>query len=419
MNSMETELTSALDAAAETVRAQTLRPLMKPQARRARRVSPWLAPIAAASAVALIIGLAVTIAGHVHTPRVVPPAVVAATAPPRYYIDIAVNNNTSVRNQPPVVMVQSVATGAVIGRIASPAGTVPVDVAAASDDRTFYVAYQANDGIRIYSFSMTARGTLTPMTAIKGGFVDAPDNNAMLSPNIALSPDGADLALSVSSTTVHGEQQRGWNDVLVVISLRTGAHRVWQGGLYRPGEVLSIPSISWAGSGTLDFVSFWCTSGGDTLCTPASNTQVRTLSVATDGGSLAASTVLLSASARYPGIAAVAAGTSGRLYIMALSRADAKGDVAATVDQVSAATGAVQRVLYRRADFPVTMGSTVFGLRADPSGQYLLAVIYSLRWEEVSGSGAPHELPGTTSSDGIAWLGITQAVLRIRVLLWA
>jgi len=416
MNSMESELTSALDAGAETVRAETLRPLMKPQARRARRVNPWLAPIAAACAVALIIGLAVTITGHVRTQRITPPASVTATAPPRYYVDIAINN-TSTRTLPPVVMVQSVATGAVIGRIASPAGTFPVDVAAASDDRTFYVAYQANDGIRIYSFSMTARGTLTLMTAIKGGFVDAPDSNAMLTPNIAISPDGADLALSVSSTPVHGEQQRGWNDVLVVISLRTGAHRLWQGGLYRPGEVLSIPSISWAGSDTLDFVSYWCT--GQTSCVPAGNSQVRTLSFATDGSSLAASTVLLSASARYPGIASVAAGPGGRLYVMALSRADAKGDVTATVDQVSAATGAVQRVLYRRGAFPVNMGSNVFGLRADSSGQYLLAVIYSLHSEELSSRGAPHELPGTTSSDGIAWLGITQAVLRIRVLLWA
>lgn len=418
MSSMETELTSALDAGAETVRAETLRPLMKPQGRRARRGKPWLAPIAAACAVALIIGLAVSIAGHVRTQRIAPPASVTATAPPRYYVDIA-TNNTSIRTLPPVVMVQSVATGAVIGRVASPAGAFPVDVAAASDDRTFYVAYQANDGVRIYSFTMTARGTLTPMTAIKGGFVAAPDSNAMLTPDIALSPDGADLAVSVSSTPADGEQQRGWNDVLVVISLRTGAQRVWQGGLYRPGEVLSIPSISWAGPGTLDFVSFWCTSGGDTLCTPASNTQVRTLKVVADGGSLAASAVLLSASARYPGIAAVATGHGGRLYIMALSRTDGAGHVTATVDQVSAATGAVQRVLYRRGGVPATMDSTVFELRADPSGQYLLAVIYSIHWEELSGRGAPHELPGTSSADGIAWLGITQAVLRIRVLVWA
>jgi hypothetical protein len=76
-------------------------------------------------------------------------------------------------------------------------------------------------------------------------------------------------------------------------------------------------------------------------------TQVRTLTVATDGGSLAASTVILRASARYPGIAAVTAGPGGTLRIMALSEAD-EGYVTVTVDQVSIVSGAVQRVLYRR-----------------------------------------------------------------------
>jgi|HubBroStandDraft_1064217.scaffolds.fasta_scaffold543723_1 hypothetical protein len=137
-------------------------------------------------------------------------------------------------------------------------------------------------------------------------------------------------------------------------------------------------------------------------------TQVRTLTVATDGGSLAASTVILRASARYPGIAAVTAGPGGTLRIMALSEAD-EGYVTVTVDQVSIVSGAVQRVLYRRGHVGEVVFPDVFQIEADPSGQYLIA----------SGHGAPYPPPGSSGSFVIAWLGTTQAVLRFRVLLWA
>jgi len=129
------------------------------------------------------------------------------------------------------------------------------------------------------------------------------------------------------------------------------------------------------------------------------------LSVATGGGSLAASTVLLRSSARYPGIAAVAAGPGGTLRIMALSKMAATGYVTATVDQVSVATGAVQRVLYRRSHIAPVVDPDVFQLDADPSGQYLIAMFYyQSSWVELPGRGAPHSLPDSSGDEAIAWL---------------
>jgi hypothetical protein len=147
-------------------------------------------------------------------------------------------------------------------------------------------------------------------------------------------------------------------------------------------------------------------------------TQVRTLTVATDGGSLAASTVILRASARYPGIAAVTAGPGGTLRIMALSEAD-EGYVTVTVDQVSIVSGAVQRVLYRRGHVGEVVFPDVFQIEADPSGQYLIASVSQTSWLILPGRGMPYHLPGSSGSFVIAWLGTTQAVLRFRVLLWA
>jgi hypothetical protein len=415
MNDVDGVLTGALDAAAETVRADTLRPLTEP-GYRSRRPHPWLAPVAAAAAVALIIGLAVTVTGHVRTHRLTPPVTAAAATPPRYYAEIDFPAN------PPgalgVLIVRSVATGAVVARPAGPAGMDPANVTAAPDDRTFYVAYSVKDGIKIYSFSITAGGTVTPMTAIAGGFIDNPGGLLQLLPNFAVSPDGTNLAAVVSKGLTNADLRRGWDDVLVVISLRTGAHRVWQGGLYRSGMVLSISSMSWAGPATLDFVPSWCK--GQEVCFAAGDTQVRALSVAASGGSLADSSAVLQRSAAYPNIVAVVAGSGGTLRIMATSDMAAQsGDVTVTIDQVSIAGGKVLRVLYRKRNLPPIVSPDVYRLGTDPSGQYLIAMVYQSGWQELPGRGAPHPLPGSAGAYTIAWLRTTQAVLRFRVLLWA
>src|SRR5580658_8033488 len=129
------ELTNALDAAAGTVRADTLRPLTEPRYR-SKRPQPWLAPLAAAAAVALIIGLAVTVTGHVRTHQPAPPVTAAAAGTPRYYAEIVFPGSQAATH---AIIVRSVATGAVIARPASPVGGLPDIVSAAPDARTFYV----------------------------------------------------------------------------------------------------------------------------------------------------------------------------------------------------------------------------------------------------------------------------------------
>jgi len=400
MNDLDGVLTGALDAGAETVRADTLRPLMEP-GYRSKRPHSWLAPVAAAAAVALIIGLVVTITGHVRTHRLTPPVTVAAATPPRYYAEINYPAN------PPgalgVLTVRSVATGAVVARPVGPAGVDPANVAAAPDDRTFYVAYSVNGGIKIYSFSIAAHGTVTPMTAITGGFIDDPGGLLQLLPNFAVSPDGTNLEVVVSKGLTQADVKRGWDDVLMVISLRTGAHRVWQGGLYRTGMVLSISNVSWTGPATLDFVPSWCK--GQEVCFPAADTQVRALNVTGDGGSLADSPVLLQRSPAYPDIVAVVPGSGGTLRIMAASDMAAHtGDVTITIDQVSTDGGKVLRVLYRKGNLPPIVVPDVYRLGADPSGQYLIAMVNGSGWQELPDRGAPHPLPGSTGAYAIAWL---------------
>jgi hypothetical protein len=393
MNDLDGVLTEALDAGAETVRADMLRPLTEPRYR-SKRPHPWLAPVAAAAAVALIIGLVVAVTGHFPVQRKASPAAAPAAAPPRYYAEIDIQYP---RLQSAIV-VRSVATGAMIARPVGPAGLIAAKVAAAPDDRTFYVVYSVNNGFKIYSFSLTARNVVTPMTPIAGGSLNYSGGILEPLPTFAVSPDGANLAVTVSAGRSVVDQRRGSSDVIVVISLRTGVHRVWQGGLYRSGTALSINSLSWAGPATLDFVPSWCK--GREVCFPPGDTQIRALSITSDGGSLADSSVLVQHSARYPSIAAIAAGAGGTLSIMTISGPHNS----AAVDQVSIAGGAFQRLLYRPRDVPAFANLTFYVLLTDPSGQYLIATVDDSSWEELPGRGAPRPLPGSTGAYSIAWL---------------
>jgi hypothetical protein len=423
MNGMETELTNALDAAAETLRADMLRPLTQPEGRRhwKKRPHPWLAPVAAASAVALIIGLAVTITGHVHSPPSSVPATVST--PPRYYAQIASDGDLQ-------VVVRSTVTGAVTDRLVNPAAAssaqqripAPVAVAAAPDDRTFYVEYYVGSQTMIYTFGITDRGTVTAMTLVKGGVLNG-EVYVHGGPKLAVSPDGTSLALNVDTT--YSAKNPAVADEIVVLNLRTGMRRVWQGGLYKPGSLFSIQSLSWAGTGTLDFLPAWCTPS-DSACAANDNidwdAQVRSLNVASDDGSLAGSTVLLRESATYPDIVNMVADQQGSLSVVVLSGPDDSyhEPTTVTVDEVQASSGALQRVLYHHgfaSEGIATENSYKIG--ADPSGRYLtlsisLGLPYLDGWFD---QGVLRPVPG--AGDGIAWLGITQAVLRIRVLLWA
>jgi hypothetical protein len=264
-------------------------------------------------------------------------------------------------------------------------------IGASPDGHTFYVAYQAFSDAKssntsqswIYRLSITGSGAVMPLTRIKGGVINVATALWSSGGSLALSPDGAKLALTVDNTDQRGHDSQGWADKIVVIDLATGARHVWR-GLYRSGKTFTIPDISWTADGrSLVFLGLWCdypkaasrcagTSGpGDYR-----DTQVRSLSVGTGGGTLDRSAVLLSQSARYPVIAAAVAGPGpAELNVVVLSgkfvadTGSSGSSLKAAVENVSAVNGSLLGVAYRWAP-QGDAGQPV--ISPDPSGHYLL-----------------------------------------------
>ena len=200
----------------------------------------------------------------------------------------------------PPIEVQSVSTGAVIATVRPPkpprGGALDVDaVAAAPDDRTFYVEYgvvSPNINVTqtwILTFSITSSGSATPLTMVKGGLLGRQPPGLQTWGNLAVSPDGSKLALTVDSSDHMPHTSPGYSDKIIVIDLHTGQRTQWQGGLYRPGKPFSIPDLSWSADGrSLIFLGQWCDPAGPTTTcdgTPGPggyrDAQVWSLSTAT------------------------------------------------------------------------------------------------------------------------------------------
>jgi hypothetical protein len=369
--------------------------------------------------VALVIGLAVAVTGGPHRATGQ-----QASAPglPEYIAEFApVIPNGG-------VTVRSTATGAVVATVAAPKvpahGRLMDDaIAAAPDDRTFYIEYEASSAqllqIWVFSFGITATGTVTPMTRIEGGVLNGVVGLGDLA-SLAVSPDGTELALTKDSTSELPDS-RGYADQIVVIDLRTGAQRVWQGGMYRTDKVFLIPNLSWAAdSRSLVFLALWC-DGAPALfdrCSGADvegeyrDTQVRSLPTDTAGGTLASGRLLLRQSARYPAIAQTIAGPDGSDLTMIVLSGAAYPSGAwqnLAIDHISATDGSLLGVDYQRGDVPVAegMASEVY-LYADPSGRFVLFTYpvpsrgnVKIGWV---GDGTFHPLP-FPSYDGqaVAW----------------
>jgi hypothetical protein len=419
MTRIEERLQDALQASASRVRDDRLRPLPAREPdpgaeRRARRRQvwrAWLIPVAAAASVVLVIGLVLAVTRHA-TPTQQQPANQQAPLP-GYFVRIAPGGGN------PPIEVQSVSTGAVIATVRPPkaprGGALNVDtVAAAPDDRTFYVEYGVvSPDINvtqtwILTFSITGSGSATPLTTVKGGLLSHQPPALQTWGSLAVSPDGSKLALIVDSSDHISNTSPGYSDKIIVIDLHTGQRTQWQGGLYRPGKQFSIPDLSWAANGqSLVFLGQWCDPAGQTTtCDGTSglggyrDAQVWSLSVAAGGGSLTRGRLLLRQSARFPFIAQALGGPGDSDLTVAIpSDRLANGDWRVlTVEDVSAATGAVLHV-----DYGLSVGGgqsrspQQVWLAADPSGQHLL-VSYAVDGGFIIGwigHGALHRLPIT------------------------
>jgi hypothetical protein len=287
---------------------------------------------------------------------------------------------------------------------------MPVDVAVAPDDVTFYAEYDVGNQTWVYSFSLTTSGSLTPMTLVKGGVVHGADYLLNLV-NLAVSPDGTKIALTFDSTNAAYPGMTGLADKIAVIDLRTGAQSIWQGGLYRPDKNLfSIQGLSWADGGrSLVFLPTWCPAvpnlgAGNQQCamndTRSRDSELRSLNVALGGGSLADSSIVLRESAKYPDIEQVVADQDGNIDVLVLSGPkNSQGqpqDV--SVIQVAAGSG-TPSVLYRHSFVPSgkeTLSMNSYSLAADPSGRYILfGVDYVI-------NGTPS---GQTALSPLGWIG--------------
>src|ERR1035438_10020381 len=273
-------------------------PRMPPAPERPWRT--WLMSAGAGVSVLLVIGLVV--AGR--TANLAGTSLLArTTSVPPFYTQFGASNPAS----PRTLVIRSTATGAIVA--SAPAPNAPdwllpvIMVAAGPGARTFYVAYEAEWGpaasvprqIWIYRLDVGAH----TLTRIKGGRFRGNQAVGELG-NMAVSPDGTRLALTVDAVGQPStDTDTGVANDIVVVDLRTGAHTVWQGGLFRPGKTFRIPSISWTADGrSIVFLAEWCNPDmyynlcSGTMSGPDGyrDTQVRSLPVtgpgASTGGSL-------------------------------------------------------------------------------------------------------------------------------------
>lgn len=365
ISSMDEELlTRALDGAAGRIRPESLPPLAVPAQRRRigrARWAGWLAPVAAAAAIVVVAALAVGLASWNQARQAGDtgaPSGGIAKLPnglPAYYAEVELVDQGA-KSQ---VVVRSTITGRVVAGIASPAALYPVSVTVAADDRTFYALYDKYatgpaGALIVYSFRILPSGIATSPEQVNGAVITGQSGVVNLG-GFAVSPDGSRLAIGVADPAASSGPASAAAEI-VVIDLRTGAHRTWAGGLDRPGQPFYLAGLSWTGDGTsLVYLAQWCPSGhiGNSTAmafcvadadgaTARTDSQVREIGVTSDGGALSSGPVLLRPSARYPYIAQALIDPAGR-DIIAVVQAGRYVEVV----KIAVATGETVSVLYR------------------------------------------------------------------------
>ena len=376
-----------------------------------------LAPGCAAVAVALT-GCAAAAAPHVPdaarplpatwsagaSAPAAPGPVTTASGPPRYYADIEDFGRAVVR---------STASGAVTADVPSPGRAyTAAAVAAAADDRTFFVDYRYASlftpvmQTRVYRFQVTASGQVAGFALVKGGVVNGEAGRTEL----AASPGGSLIAFDAVPAGVPLIRFDGvMRSDVVVIDTRTGKHRIWRGS-DRPGWMMFMSSLSFTRGGvSLVILEEWCKPGsaGNDSClgsgspaTEGRDAEVWAIDPASGGGRVDGGTLLLRQSARLPYIAQAVVAQDGRtLLAILLSGGSYLYPKELTVARISVATGLESGVLFRG---PTGLPADA-SISTDGSGRYvLLAVDYGYHgWIY---RGRLHVLP-PTNGDGVpmAW----------------
>jgi hypothetical protein len=346
----------------------------------ARRWPGWLAPVAAAAAMAGVILASLAISGVLLRPGTGGAGSASAFARvPRFFVGLPEAKGRAI--------VAATATGAVLGRVEPPQHTIFIWAAAAADDRTFVLAAgvppkagtSAFDWgpISFYRLTLSRSGHPGPLVRLP-----IPSETAAIS-GLAVSPDGSKFAVSFLGPT---NQEIG--SKIEVFSLATGAGRewAWPGKGWIGQITISVGGtgkLSWAADNrTLLFEESTGVKGGWTV-------QLRLLDTATPGGSLLASSTHVpissgelnghpadpSAPFRIPGIPLLT-GDGSKLATATFRSNPPPKNFDFMITELSVRTGKAVRTLYRRrtgseSDSPAVLwvnntGSAMIAFRPGP-----------------------------------------------------
>jgi hypothetical protein len=367
MNTVLDRLTDAMSAAAGTVRDEELRPLTMPERR--RRLSPWAAPVAAAAAVVLVIGLAVSVSNGLFGVRRSGGGAHLPAVPHRYYLATDLGTwKTAVR---------STVTGDVIAVVPVPslavAGTVSPALASAGNG-TFYIAAfeRGVRGEQIYRFRVTAAGHVSGFVRVAGGVL----RPGWAADALAASPDGSRVAVGAYYYPDHGHYGPQRSDQLIVINTATGAQRTWRGGSPASRyKFFRVASLSWTGEVRgLAVLGEWCKvasdPGGEGCPRWERLAQLRAIDPAGRGGSVVGGQLLLGQAPRtYLAQALVSPDGSVITAMVLRGRIVGNPQISGiyprymSVERIFTATGHLLGVIYRR-DLGDT--SSVSGPMSDP-----------------------------------------------------
>lgn len=382
MTNVLDRLTDAMGAAAATVHEKDLQPLAAPE-RRPRRLA-WAAPVAAAAAMVLVIGLAVAVShGLFETRQPGGPGRLPATPLPFYVAtDVAITK----------VVVRSTATGKVVAVVpVTPVehnGTLVAPALATGANGTFYLA-AFQRGVReeqIYRFRLTAAGHVTGFGRVPGGTL----RPGWAADALAASANGSRIGVGAfyyPSRVNPGPEQ---SDQVVVINTATGAQRTWRGGSLAGGyNFFRVASLSWAGNRELAVLGQWCRAvdpnpGGEGCDRGERRAQLRAVNPAGPGGGSVLTGRLLLRQAPRTFLAQALVSPDGSVITAMVLRGKIIGNPEVSggypadlsVAQVSVATGHPLGVIYRRylGDTSIESGteSDPLMLIADATGSHLI-----------------------------------------------
>jgi hypothetical protein len=274
MNVLEDKIRAAFEQTAADIAPQAVPPLRLPAGRLTGRLGPagrhrwraWLTPLAAAAAVASVVVATLAISGAIHRPRSRTGPTSGQHGPfvgiPPYYVVLAGTNPDPAVTQPQFARVKATATGSVIATVIPPRPYRTFELARAADDNHTFVLVAGRWDVThkqggtfvnmgppgFFLLHIGPDGRTTHLTTLLTPYEPA---NAEIS-DIALSPDGSQLAIALRGGTGGGSEPE-----IQILSLATGAERVWAwpgGGPITNNAGGSGEVLSWTADGrTLAF----------------------------------------------------------------------------------------------------------------------------------------------------------------------